>query len=306
MKISNIDVTLRDGGYRNGFQFELDYARDHIRQMGQSGIEWTEIGYRNGSFKPIINIGDMGMTPDSYIQLMREATQASCICVMAHPKNIDAAEIEHMRRLGVDMLRFCMDNERPEMTRNYIKLAKSLGFIVSLNLTRVSHQTLKQLIYSAELGCNAGADVIYLADSNGSMTPEQVERLVRVLHEVTNATLGFHAHDNLGLAMSNSIAAIEGGARFIDASLRGMGKGAGNLKMELWLSYLKRGMGIERYDYCLLLDQVAQLERVEAKARPVQPLDDLILGLFDLTVDDKERISFNASSISQLFANASA
>lgn len=305
-KIVNIDVTLRDGGYRNRFKFDLNYARTHVQQMEKSGVEWVEIGYRNGSFKPISNIGMTGMTSDPYIAAMRAAAATGCLCVMAHPKNISAEDIERMHGLGVNMLRFCMDNQRIELTRDYARLAKSLGMTVCVNLTRVSQQPLKQMLSRAEAVREAGADVLYLADSNGSLTPGRVENLVKVVREVTGMAIGFHAHDNLGLAMSNSIAAVEGGATYIDSSLRGMGKGAGNLKLELWLSYLRCGHGIKSYNHAPLLDQVAHLEQADTQSKPVQPLDDLVLGLFDLTVEDKERIVADTTSISQVFLNAAA
>ncbi|MDE1476354.1 hypothetical protein [Xenorhabdus bovienii] len=65
--VNNIDVTLRDGGYLNNFNFTTEYAINHVETLTKSGMEWFEIGYRNGSFKPISNIGLTGMSPDSYI-----------------------------------------------------------------------------------------------------------------------------------------------------------------------------------------------------------------------------------------------
>lgn len=158
----------------------------------------------------------------------------------------------------------------------------------------------------AERAVEAGADVIYLADSNGSMTPDRTARLVTTIHSVGQCHVGFHAHDNLGLAMSNSIAAVEAGASFIDSSLRGMGKGAGNLKLELWLGFLRRAHGVAGYEYAPLLDQVDHLEKTDSHARPAQPLDDLILGLFDLNVEHRARLHENAVRASDMLTNAAA
>jgi len=306
MKITNIDVTLRDGGYRNGFKFRQDYAKTHVQKMEQCGVEYAEIGYRNGSFKPINDIGLTGITPDSYITEIRGAVSTNCLCVMVHTKNIVSEEIIRMHQLGVNMLRFCWDNNRIELTRDYVRLAKSLGMTVCVNLTRISHQPTKQLLANAEIVRDFGADVLYLADSNGSLTPTRVWEMVNLVRGYTGMPIGFHAHDNLGLAMSNSIAAVKAGATFIDGSLRGMGKGAGNLKLELWLAFLRCGHGISDYDQGPLLDQVQKLEQADIRSRPIQPLDDLVLGLFDLTVEDKERIVANATSMSQIFLNAAA
>jgi 4-hydroxy 2-oxovalerate aldolase len=177
---------------------------------------------------------------------------------------------------------------------------------VCVDLTRVSHQPTKLLLANAEIVRDSGADVLYLADSNGSLTPTRVWDMVNLVRGYTGMPIGFHAHDNLGLAMSNSIAAVKAGATFIDGSLRGMGKGAGNLKLELWLAFLRCGHGIADYDHGPLLDQVERLENIDIRSRPIQPLDDLVLGLFDLTVEDKDRIVADATSMSQIFLNAAA
>ena len=304
MKISNIDVTLRDGGYRNLFNFSEAYAKQHVQMMGKVGIEWIEIGYRNGSFKHIDNIGQTGLSPDHYIQILRSTTESPCICVMAHPKKITEQDLEQMRLLGVDMLRFCADLQNMPRTLDYIRIAKMLGYTVCFNLTRISQQSTKDMVHQVEQALKAGADVIYLADSNGSMMPKSVERLITTIQSVGQCEVGFHSHDNIGLAMCNSIAALNAGASFIDSSLRGMGKGAGNLKLELWLGFLLRECGIDLYDYGLLLDQVEHLEKNENCASPSQPLDDLILGLYDLNVEHRERLHANASHCSDMLANA--
>jgi len=303
--LSNIDVTLRDGGYRNQFNFSDDYAALHVQAMDKVGIEWVEIGYRNGSFRPIDNIGQTGMSPDRYLKALRGAAKRPCLCVMAHPKNITAEDLKHMRPL-VDMVRFCIDPQRMPLTIDYVRLAKSLGYTVCANLTRISQHKVKALVELAEKAVDAGIDVIYLADSNGSMTPRRVGRLVTVIHDLVGhcCQVGFHAHDNLGLAMSNSIAAVNAGANFIDSSLRGMGKGAGNLKLELWLAYLRREKEIDHYNLAPLLDQVDLLEKTNVEAHPIQPLDDLILGLRDLSVEQRECLHANTARVSEMLTKA--
>lgn len=303
-KVFNIDVTLRDGGYRNLFKFDEAYAAQHVQMLEKVGIEWIEIGYRNGTFKPIADIGRSGLSPDSYIRLLRGIVSRPCLCIMAHPKNITTQDLFQMRELGVDMIRFCADNQRMAQTLDYVRIAKQLGYTVCFNLTRISEQAAKTLAVHAEQAAEAGADIIYLADSNGSMTPERIERLVVTISDFCQCKVGFHAHENIGLAMSNSIAALNAGASFIDSSLRGMGKGAGNLKLELWLSFLRRRYGITHYDYAPLLNQADFLEKNNSHAIPSQPLDDLILGLFDLNVEQRERLNSNMTHASDMLINA--
>ena len=306
MKVSNIDVTLRDGGYRNLFSFSDDYAMEHVLAMDKVGVEWIEIGYRNGSFKPIDNIGRTGISPDDYIRAVRSFVKRECICVMVHPRNVTLEDLAHMRRLGVDMLRFCADQADLPKTFEYVRVAKKLGFTVCFNLTRISRLDTRSMTHDAVVAAEAGADVVYLADSNGSMTPDRVEQLVSTIRNICDCQIGFHAHDNIGLAMSNSIAALNAGATFMDSSLRGMGKGAGNLKLELWSGFLRREFNVTQYDCAALLDQVDKLEKTDLHARPSQPLDDLILGMLDLSVDHREKLHKNAKSVSDMLFNAEA
>jgi len=87
--INNIDVTLRDGGYQNMFNFPIDYVIEHVGAMASAGVEFVEIGYRNGSFKPIPNIGLTGLSSNNYIQQINNAVPEAKIVVMAHPTNIE-------------------------------------------------------------------------------------------------------------------------------------------------------------------------------------------------------------------------
>ncbi|MDE9553083.1 helix-turn-helix domain-containing protein [Xenorhabdus bovienii] len=94
--VNNIDVTLRDGGDLNNFNFTTEYAINHVETLTKSGMEWFEIGYRNGSFKPISNIGLTGMSPDSYIWDIHRAVPEAKLVVIAHPHNINADDIHAM------------------------------------------------------------------------------------------------------------------------------------------------------------------------------------------------------------------
>lgn len=236
--INNIDVTLRDGGYQNGFSFSLDYAVKHAQMLTESGVEWIEIGYRNGSFKPIPNIGLTGISSNRYINFIHQAAPNVRIVVIAHPHNITTDDITQMKMYGVSLLRLCIKADNPQPALDLCKFAQIMDMKTSMNIVRVSQVSISRLIELAGLCQEAGADIIYLADFNGSLLPEEVSYLVHILKRATKLKIGFHAHDNLGLAMTNSIEAIKAGATFIDGSLTGMGKGSGNLAFETWLTFL--------------------------------------------------------------------
>ncbi|MEQ1976906.1 3-hydroxy-3-methylglutaryl-CoA lyase, partial [Xenorhabdus sp. SGI240] len=103
--VNNIDVTLRDGGYLNNFNFTKEYAINHVKTLLKGGVEWFEIGYRNGSFKPIPNIGLTGISPDSYISDIHQMVPKAKLVVIAHPHNINVHDIHAMKANGISLLR---------------------------------------------------------------------------------------------------------------------------------------------------------------------------------------------------------
>lgn len=159
--INNIDVTLRDGGYQNGFQFPTDYAVKHTRTLVESGVEWIEIGYRNGSFKPIPNIGITGMSPDNYISLLHDSVPDAKLVVIAHPHNITQDDIKKMKMHGVSLLRLCIKTDNPKPALTLCEYAKQVGLKVSVNFTRASQINVSRLI-----------DVILLMKP-GNITPNK-------------------------------------------------------------------------------------------------------------------------------------
>ncbi|MGK4333690.1 3-hydroxy-3-methylglutaryl-CoA lyase [Lonsdalea quercina] len=288
--INNIDVTLRDGGYQNGFSFPSNYAVKHAQTLTESGVEWIEIGYRNGSFKPIPNIGLTGISPDKYIDAIHRAAPNVKIVVIAHPHNITTDDITKMKAHGVSMLHLCIKAANPQPALALCKFAKKAGIQVSMNVVRVSQISSSRLIELANLSQAAGADIIYLADSNGSLLPEQVSNLVHIIKCSTKLKIGFHAHDNLGLAMANSIEAIKSGATFIDCSLTGMGKGSGNLALETWLTFLNAYKNDVTYDVETVFNQVESLQSYDFFSASKRSVLDMVMGLTNLSADYRSSV----------------
>ncbi|WP_340621503.1 3-hydroxy-3-methylglutaryl-CoA lyase [Xenorhabdus siamensis] len=285
--VNNIDVTLRDGGYLNNFNFTTEYAKKHVKSLTQAGVEWFEIGYRNGSFKPISNIGITGISPDSYISDIHQAVPEAKLVIIAHPHNINANDIYAMKANGVSLLRLCIKTDNPQPCLALCEIARAAGIVVSINFTRVSQISVNKIIETIRLCEQAGADIIYLADSNGSLFPEQVSQLFHSIKTITQLQLGFHPHDNLGLATSNSIEAMKAGANFIDSSLSGMGKGAGNLNLESWLSFLNLSQGIQKYNLEYVFEQWNELQSHHCFTASKRDIIDVMMGIYNLSVENK-------------------
>lgn len=294
--IQLVDVTLRDGGYRNTFSFTQSQVNRITQSLGQAGIDYIEIGYRNGSFEPVAGIGLTGLTPDCMIRATRQAAPDARLCVMVHPKNVQLAELHVLRSLGVSMLRVCFPRNEEAQGLACIREAAQLGFVTTTNFTRITHMEEARFLALVDAVQRAGTQVVYVADSNGALHPQGVRRLFTMLRERVSVATGFHAHNNLDMALANTLAALEQGATFIDASLRGMGKGPGNLKLESIVAYLERASGSResRFDFPLILRTAEFLTESEKTSAPELALEDVAFGYSDLSVDVKKLIAHRA------------
>lgn len=283
--INSLDVTLRDGGYRINFRFNSEHLAHILGDLNESGLEYIEIGYKNGSVRHFPNMGDTGMCPKEYLMFCRQLITRSKIAVMVHPKNIQSADLQELKECGVDMVRICLAKGCYEQTIPVIQECKALGMEVSINITRMSHYTEQELDELVDKVSQQPVDVIYFADSNGSMLPDAIHAIYAKYISKYAIDFGFHAHDNLGMAQANSVAAVNTGAKYIDMSLSGMGKGIGNLKSEFFIAYL-HAKGEKKYD----LDRVRLAsnyvrEHLDGNANVID-LNDFYMGIKDLSIDD--------------------
>ncbi|WP_273756183.1 hypothetical protein [Bartonella sp. MM73XJBT] len=283
--LKNLDVTLRDGGYRNQFSFSLDYIIEHIKSLTKAQVEYIEIGYRKGSFKPMDNVGQTALCSNDYIKLLHDAIPDAKLVIIAHPHNIDQSDIWELKNLGITLLRLCLNKNDIESTFVLCHYASSLGLSTSINITRVSQIDENYLQSIAIEAVNCGANILYLADSNGSLLPETVTHFVQKIKDISPLEIGFHAHDNLGMAMANSIAAVDAGANFIDSSLLGMGKGAGNLTLELWLALLNLRKKEAYYNVDQVLQQTEKLKSQPFFSSVYRSSVDFLLALNNLSVE---------------------
>jgi 4-hydroxy 2-oxovalerate aldolase len=291
MNIKILDVTLRDGGYRNNFNFSPEFAHKVVHDLSSAEIPYIEIGYCNGSF---IRKKEHGLTSSvdrAYIESLRAAVKGkSKLCVMVHPRNVNESDFEMLAEQGVGMIRVCLRQDQLSEGIDTVRLAKKYHFETAANVTRITEIPLSSVTDASQRAEDAGADVIYFADSNGSMIPSDVQRLVSKLSTRLKVPIGFHAHNNLSLALSNTIAAVDAGAQYIDTSICGMGKGAGNLHLSMIIAYLDRLDMDHQYDLVKILDlSDYAANNIDYNSLPT-PLIDIMLGAYNLPIDVKNKI----------------
>jgi 4-hydroxy 2-oxovalerate aldolase len=243
MSIQLIDVTLRESVHVPNVPLALEDAQAVVNGLSASGIDFIEIGYvsddMEDNYLP-------AYSPDEYIQAMADAIapgSRSQLVLMLHPHQYGAHMLSRMQHPAVGMIRLCIPLAKVNQTVPLIRELKENGLVVSANLIRASHATTPEVLAFTRTVSEAGADYMYLADSNGAMLPQQVYELYAELHEASDIKLGFHPHDNLHLASANALESLRAGVAIMDGSIYGFGKGAGNLCIESFVACLKR-MGL--------------------------------------------------------------
>lgn len=286
------DVTLRDGGYRNNFNFTLEFAVETTRRLARAGIPYVEIGYRKGSFVRKSEHGLTSSVDADYIDALVEAAAGKTrLCAMVHPRNVDEADLAMLADRGIEMVRVCLRRDQMDKGVETLALAKRHGLQVSANVTHVTTMPLDDIADMSVRAEDAGADLIVFADSNGNMIPSDVKRLISQLAGRIAVPMGFHAHNNLSLALSNALAAAEAGARYIDASLCGMGKGAGNLHLGMIVAYLDRLDRPNRYDLLEVLELSSFAAHHVSESSLPAPLIDIMLGAYNISFDVKQKLA---------------
>ncbi|MBL0386364.1 hypothetical protein JJB07_06860 [Tumebacillus sp. ITR2] len=242
MSLQLIDVTLRESVHVPDTPLKMEAAKLVVNGLSAAGIDFIEIGYvvdEHDSYIP-------AYSPMEYIEELAQSLQPGSrtkLVLMIHPHQYTPNMLERMKHPAVGMIRLCIPLQKVDATLPLIQELKANGLSVSANLIRASHATLEEILAFTKKVEEAGADYMYLADSNGAMLPAHVRSLYEGLSANSDLKLGFHPHNNLHLASANALEAMTAGAHILDASMYGFGKGAGNLCIESFVACLKR-MGL--------------------------------------------------------------
>lgn len=243
-----LDVTLRDGGYVNAWQFPLPAALSIVTMLSRSGVPFIEVGYYRPRAAAANGHGSAGAGLSSYcsgayLEALAGARGGSQLTVMIHLQDVLPCDYGFLAEHGVSCVRFVVSTPELPPLGAHVEAAGAAGLRTSVNLIRASERTTRGIVAAARAAEALGVDWLYVADSNGSMFPERVGEVFRAVTGEVGLPAGFHAHDSLQLAFANSLAAVGAGGRLLDSSLGGMGKGAGNLVTELITAYLKAAHG---------------------------------------------------------------
>lgn len=239
MKLIHLDCTLRDGGYYNNWNFDTVLVEDYLNSMNDIKVDFVELGFRSLSsdgFK-----GPYAHTTDDFIRTLK-IPKGLKIGVMANASDLfnnNLSPLENAKKLfnpkklsPVSLVRFACHGHEFKKTLEVCDWLKSEGYKVGINLMQISEMSDDLIIDFSRAASNSSLDVFYFADSLGSITPSSIENIISSIKKHWSSDIGIHTHDNLGLAMNNSIESINHGVSWIDSTVTGMGRGPGNLQTE--------------------------------------------------------------------------
>lgn len=243
-EIKIVDVTIRDGGLMNAHRFSDDVVRAVYQACVDAGIDYMEIGYR-GSRRvyPSTENGPWKFCSEEDVRrIVGENKTALKLCVMADAERTDYQDdIPPRDRSVIDMIRVATYIHQIPVALEMIRDAHEKGYETTVNVMAASVVAENELDEGLAMLAASEVDVIYLVDSFGSFYSEQVQFLVqKYLAQAgrRGKTVGMHAHNNQQLAYANTIEAAIRGANFLDSSMAGLGRGAGNCQTELLIGFL--------------------------------------------------------------------
>jgi 4-hydroxy 2-oxovalerate aldolase len=237
--ITILDCTLRDGGYYNNWDFEPEKAKKLISALSIAGVDIIEVGYKSASKDRFYGL--FKYCNENYLSFLSEIKGSEFAFMIDakeffYEKGIDLSKLDTViKPRQASLFTWCRiagiykDIDKiPEL----IKYFSDKGYKVAFNLMGGSLLKKEQILHSIELVNTTAAEVFYIADSFGSMYPEEIKALVKLLKNNFKKKIGIHTHDNQGMAYANTLAAISEGVDFVDSTVTGMGRGAGNLATE--------------------------------------------------------------------------
>lgn len=280
MKI--LDCTLRDGGYYTNWDFSQDLVDTYCAAMESLPVDYIEIGYRSIQLEGYL--GEYFYCPVYLMKDLKEKLPSKKLVVILNEKDIRPEHVPEL--LGpcipyLSMIRIAVDPKNFERAILLAGAVKALGFEVAFNVMYMSNWKEETAFLDSLGGIGDTIDYFYMVDSFGGVSQDDVEEIVALIKSKTNVPLGFHGHNNLEMALTNTIKAIDLGCDIVDATITGMGRGAGNLKTELLLTYLTK-IGKIEFDYGKLASSVSLFEELKEHYKWGTNLPYMFSGAFSL------------------------
>lgn len=246
-----LDVSLRDGSHSVKHSFTEAQVRAVAKGLDKAGVEYFEVAHGDGLGGSSIQYGFSAVDELKLIEAAASECQQAKVAVLLIPGIGVKDDLKDAVKAGAKMARIATHVTEADTAAQHIAMSKELG-LKTVGFLMMAHMApVDVIVQQAKLFESYGADIVYVTDSAGYLLPHQVTERVAALKQAISCEIGFHAHNNMSLAMANSLAAIEAGATYIDGSLRALGAGSGNTQTEALIAVLERSgikTGIDLYD----------------------------------------------------------
>jgi len=257
-EIKVLDCTIRDGGLINNHDFDLKFVREVYKAVSAAGVDYIELGYKNS--KELFSSEEYGVwkfcEDDVLLQVVEGIESKTKISVMVDIGRVNIDDVKPAAESPVDMIRVASYVKDVDKAINMVNHFADKGYETTINLMAISRDQgpeLEEALHQVEEESKVQA--LYIVDSFGSLYQETTENLVKRFKSIIKTKeIGFHGHNNQQLAFGNTIEAIIHGANYLDATVYGIGRAAGNCTLELLIGFLKN----PKFDIRPILDLISK------------------------------------------------
>ncbi|CUJ69007.1 4-hydroxy-2-oxovalerate aldolase [Achromobacter aegrifaciens] len=278
-KITFVDVTLRDGNHTYRHQFTPQIVSATAVALDKAGVDIIEVGHGDGLGGSCLHVGRAAASDKELLEAACRSVKRARIAILMLPGFGLFRDLEMAAEIGVSVARIASHCTESDVTEQHLRRAKDLGMFAAGYLISAGMATPEKLAEEASKLESYGADYINLAESQGHLVPSEVAARIRAVRKAVKVPIGFHPHNNLGLAIGNILAALDEGATYVDGSLKGFGGGAGNAQTEVAIAALRRAGYELNSDIFGIMDAADVFSReVAPQPMPVIDNDSILMG----------------------------
>ncbi|MGO4498919.1 4-hydroxy-2-oxovalerate aldolase [Paenibacillus sp. 2RAB27] len=235
-----LDVTLRDGSHAIRHAFTEEQVRTTARGLDLAGVNYFEVTHGDGLGGSSLQYGFSKVDELKLIEAAVDECSNAKVSVLLIPGIGIKEDLQNAVKAGAKMVRVATHVTEADVARQHIELGRELG-LKTVGFLMMAHMApVNKLVEQAKLFESYGAEIVYVTDSAGTLLPHEVKERISALKNARSCEIGFHGHNNLSMAMANTVAAVEAGATYIDGSLRCLGAGSGNTQTEVMVAVLER------------------------------------------------------------------